>query len=184
MIDRAFETWDDRPISNGEAVHAVYLICKFLETAQRRVKVRTGHLSRTFNGVLAYGEPELAERTIGFLQRGGELHIVIVEEPDLEEGQEIKDHPLLKILCDADIGKGRVRVSQYRGTPHAEVPPYHFIVVDGEAYRLEHDPDNAKAFVELRNTKTAGMLESIFDQEEVYLTDPLLELPMAERATP
>ena len=69
MIDAALEARDDKLISNGKPAHAVYLLNKFLASAERSVRIYTGKLSRAFGGILAYADPELARSAIQFLQK-------------------------------------------------------------------------------------------------------------------
>ena len=161
MIDRAVASCDTEIISNGRPAHAVYIICKFLEAAARRVNICTGRLRRTFGDVLAYQEPQLVQRAINFLQRGGELGILILDEPDVDLGRNVGEHPLLKALSDADIGDGRVNVYGFdERSDH--LPDYHFVVMDGRAVRLEFEPDRAEAYVMLEDTEMGGLLDKAF----------------------
>ena len=160
MIDRAFATRNERIIRNGEPAHAVYLICKFLDIAQRKVLVCTGHLSREFGDVYAWAEPKLADAARRFLaEREGHLRIVITDKPDVDEGQGIVDHPFLRSLSDAETGDGRVDVYHHRAS--SSLP--HYITMDDEALRLEVDPAKAKAYVNLNDPKTCEVLQSIFE---------------------
>ena len=162
MIDRAFATRNERIIRNGEPAHAVYLICKFLDTAQRKILVSTGHLSREFGGVRAWAEPKLADAAKRFLaEREGHLRIVITDSPDVDEGQSIADHPFLRALSDAETGDGYVVV--YHHGASSSLP--HYITMDDEALRIEVDPDNAKAYVNLNDPKTCEVLQGIFESQ-------------------
>ena len=177
MIDRAVASNDRRVISNGRPAHAVYILCKFLEIAKERMIICTGRLRRTFDGVLAYAEPVLIARAINFLRQGGTLDILIVDEPDLESGQTIKDHPLLRELSEAGIGRGRVTVSRLEALLTG-VEAYHFVVADGRAVRLEVNPKQAEAYVRLHDSDTGAVLERIFG-DRVLLGKQLLSLPAA-----
>ena len=165
MIDEALQNPEDRVISNGMPAHAVYLLYKFLERAQEIVRIYTGRLSQSFNGVLAYADPKLAEAAIGFLAKPGtKLSIVIVDDPDIDDGQSIEDHPLLSSIATGDV-QGEVKVS--KGDPkQLDSFKYHFIVMDNQAVRIEFDTDAAKAYVNFRDQDFGKDLVSLFDSVE------------------
>lgn len=177
MINAAHEAREDKLISNGKPAHAVYLLNKFLASAERSVRIYTGKLSRVFDDVLAYGDPELARSAIQFQQKeNSSLSIMIAEDPDVEDGQSIKDHPLLAAISKAAI-KGSVKVS--RGNPDdLEGFNYHFIVMDEEAARVEYDTDKVQAFVNFGYAETGARLARLFDAYQRNST-PLLSLPAA-----
>ena len=177
MIDAALKSREDRIISNGKPAHAVYLINKLLECAQRSVRIYTGRLSRTFDGVLAYADPVIAMSAIAFLgKEGSELSIVIADEPDVEPGRPLRDHPFLKTILDADI-RGEVRVSKAEETDRERFQ-YHFLVVDDEAMRIEIDTKKAQAYVNFGNPPFGQQLRRVFDEFERNGT-PLLPVPEA-----
>ena len=177
MINAAMEARENKLISNGKPAHAVYLLHKFLASAERSVRIYTGKLSRVFDGVLAYGDPELARSAIQFLQKeNSSLSIIIVEDLDVEEGRSIKDHPLLAAISEAEI-RGSLNVS--RGNPDDwENFQYHFVVMDEEAVRVEYDTNKAQAFVNFAYAETGARLARLFDAYQRDST-PLLSLPAA-----
>ena len=176
MVDRAVDSMDTRVISNGRAGHAVYLLCKFMEIAQRRVSICTGELKRTFNGVKAYAEPKLAKSAVSFLRRGGELGIVILDAPDLDGDETIHDHPFLAALSSADIGEGKVTVGQL--DMELPEPVFHYAVVDGRTVRAEVNPQQAEAYAKLWDPNTGSALDSLFEAQ-MQRSKPLFSLPAA-----
>ena len=176
MVDRAVATLNKRVISNSRPGHAVYILCKLLEMAYLRVSICTGHLRRTFDGVKAYAEPKLAELAVKFLQRGGELGIVILETPDVDPGQTIRDHPLLATLSNADIGAGKVTVGHLQDAESE--PPFHFVAVDGRALRVEINPQQAEAYAKLSDLETCAVLDRLFESQ-MRRSRRLLSLPAA-----
>lgn len=177
MIDASLESREDRVISNGKPAHAVYLINKLLACARRSVRIYTGRLSRTFDGVLAYADPVIARSAITFLgKEGSELSIVIADEPDVEPGQPLRDHPFLKAILDADI-RGKLRVSKANEADRERFQ-YHFIVVDDEAMRIEIDTEKAQAYVNFGNAPFGKQLRGVFDEFERNGA-PLLPVPEA-----
>lgn len=176
MVDRAVDSMDPRIISNGRAGHAVYLLWKFMGMAQRRVNICTGELKRTFDGVKAYAEPKLVESAIEFLRRGGELGIVILDEPDLDANQTIHDHPFVAALSSTDIGRGKVTVGRFQ--MELPEPIFHYIVVDGRTVRAEVNPKQAEAYAKLSDPKTGSALDSLFEVQ-MQRSEPLFSLPAA-----
>ena len=74
LIDKAIEHPEDNVISNGKPAHAVYLLNKFFETAKHSIKIYTGNLARTFDGVMAYADPQMAKSAVKFLSQEGSLN--------------------------------------------------------------------------------------------------------------
>ena len=177
MINAALEARENKLISNGKPAHAVYLLNKFLASAERSVRIYTGKLSRTFNGVLAYADSELARSAVQFLQKeNSSLSIIIAGDPDVEEGQSIENHPLLAAISTAAIS-GSVNVSR-GNSDDWEGFHYHFIVMDEEAVRVEYDTNKARAFVNFGYAETGARLARLFDAYQRDST-PLLSLPAA-----
>ena len=179
MIDRAMVDKTDKAISNGKPGHAVYLLHKFLENAQRSVRIYTGNLMRVFDDVLAYAEPELVKSAISFLgKENSKLSIIIVDKPDVDEGQEIEEHPLLAAILEAESDgyiKGKVEVS--RGTREDwDGLEYHFAVMDDDATRLEVDTENAQAYVNFGKQDLGKRLADLFDTFAGN-SAPLLSIP-------
>ena len=165
LVDRAMEAADpSEPISNGKPAHAVYILNTFLQNAEEHVRICTGTLARTFDGVLAYGNHTLVQSAHRFLSKPDtRLSIIIVDAPDIDDGQGIEHHPLLAGLKDVD--EGRLRVSSLRGDTAADFN-HHFVVMDSEALRVEVEPDKAKAFVIFGDESFAEGLANLFDSME------------------
>ena len=164
MIDEALAAADgSNTISNGKPAHAVYILDTFLRNAQEHVRICTGTLAQTFNGVLAYRNPTLIESAKQFLGRPEtRLSIIVMETLDVPDGQPVEQHPLLAAL-DAGDGEG-VRVSKLRGgDPDFN---HHFVVMDEDALRVEVNPDEAEAFVIFGDEEFAGGLAGLFDSIE------------------
>lgn len=157
--DRVISSGKNRFISNGKPAHAVYLIYRFLREAKQQIKITTTCLQRTFDDVLAYAEPKLAEAAIDFLNRGGELQIFIQETPDLDEGKGLDDHPFLASVSKADLEHGSIKVYLSEGSDKF---PYDFMVMDRKSYRFELDPAGAKAYVEFEDRDGAETVDSAF----------------------
>lgn len=165
MIEEALTLADgSNTISNGKPAHAVYILDTFLRNARQSVRICTGKLARTFNGVLAYANPTLIQSAKEFLsQPHTRLSIIVMDTLDVAEGQDVDQHPLLAALEDG-IDDNRVRVSKLRDGDSGF--DHHFVVMDEEALRVEVDPDEAEAFVIFGDEEFAGGLAGLFDSIE------------------
>ena len=175
MIDRRFPEGENKIISNGKPGHAVYLIHKFLSEAKKNIQLCTGRLSREFDGVNAYGDPEIAKAAIRFLQQeGSELSIVVVDQSglDLLDGQPPESHPLVEQLRKAeDSIRGNWRVSQL---PTMEDRfPFHFVVIDKKSFRVEVNPEKAEAYVNFGDEEFGRSFVGLFETME-SVSDPLI----------
>ncbi len=175
MVESALRNKEKKVISNGKPAHAVFLVHQFLDHAEKSVKICTGALSRSFDGVLAYAEPEVAKAAAKFLRRdGSKLSILVVGDLDMDEGQSAADHPLLAAIAQEEIA-GELRVAKIDPGDWAGFK-YHFIVMDRFASRVEFDTDKAQAFVNFGDEKFGRHLAGLFDTFERNST-PLLSIP-------
>ena len=155
MIDRAADAEQDRIISNGKAQHAVYLIRKFFDTAERNVRIYSGKLARHLNGVLAFGDPAVCNAAVDFLSRNGNNRLSIVVDEPISWS-----HPLLTAVHEAGLSE-RVSVSALQGEPTVAC---HFLLRDDAAFRVEVDKNRAKALVNFNDEDFGGTLKEIFER--------------------
>ena len=158
-VDGVIDSGKNRFISNGMPAHAVYLIYIFLREAKQQVNIATTRLQRTFDGVLAYAEPKLAEAAIGFLNRGGELQIFVQGAPDLDEGKKLNDHPFIAAISNANLERESIKVYLNEGS---EKFPYDFMVMDRKSYRFQLSPKKTEAYVEFEDRDGAETVDSAF----------------------
>ena len=176
-VDAVFQSQEDRIISNGEPAHAVYILNKLLEGAERSVGIYTGKLAQTFNGVLAYSDPVIAESAAKLLSKeNSELTIVIAGKPDVPDGQPIRKHPFLAALSKQEI-RGKLRVVEASETDREEVN-FHFVVMDNKAVRIEIDTADAKAYVNFGRPDLAAKFGELLSLVEAD-SKPLFSLPAA-----
>ncbi|MCY4343006.1 MAG: hypothetical protein OXE83_05460 [Gammaproteobacteria bacterium] len=166
LVDRARRDADpDMPISNGMAGHAVYILKTFFDHAESHVRICTGKLARAFDGVLAYSNPSLIRSVVRFISKPGtRLSIIIRDDPDFDAGQGVESHPLLAAL-ERDAADGD-KVQVLKLNQDTQNLRYHFVVMDERAFRVEHEPDAAKAFVIFGNTEFAKDLVDLFGSME------------------
>ena len=169
IIDQACKEKKDALLSNGRPEHAVYLIHKFLENAQQHVRLLTGQLSRTLDGVEVYKNPHIIKAALTFLAKE-DTALSVISENDIDVPGPSQDHPFIQEVTSAkergDI-QGSLKVyreSEEHKTILREANfSYHWMVMDEQAYRLEKDKDKATAFVNFGDKDRATRLANLFD---------------------
>ncbi|MDE0002521.1 MAG: hypothetical protein OXQ29_07490 [Rhodospirillaceae bacterium] len=166
LIDDALKYKANRKIKNTKPAHTVYILNKFFSCARREVRIYTGRLSRSIGALRAYADPDIVGSAIEFLRReDSRLSIVILGEPDVEPGQPIGSHPLLVAISQADGIRGSVRVA--RGDPSEwKEFPYHFMIMDSEAVRIEFDGNCTDAAARFGDAHFTARLVRVFDELE------------------
>lgn len=170
-VNEALERGENKVISNGRAEHAAYIIYKFLTEATNNVRIFSGRLSRTYNGVSVYANRHITEAAATFLAgEGRTLKIVLQDGLDLDEGQTSKDHPLVvavqKLKDEGRLfGTLEIRQASRKAMDYLTEKRYrnHWMIMDEHAYRLETNTEKAGAHVNFADSKTAGALATIFD---------------------
>ena len=162
MVDAAFKAREHKVITNGKPAHAVYLLHKLLDGAERTVCVYTGKLMQTFGDVMAYGDPEMAASAVKFLEKAGtKLAIVVADGVDVPNGSRPGTHPFIKAILDA----GHRIKGEWSVTIGGQASfMYHFLVMDERALRIEVDTDNAQAYANFADPTLAKKLAQIFDR--------------------
>ena len=155
MIDRAAEASASRIISNGKAQHAVYLIYKFLETAERDLRIYSGKLAEHLNGVWAFADKTICNAAVEFLRRDGRNTLNILVEERVEPS-----HPFLAALADAGLLQ-QVKLAQ---VDDKLAPDFHFLLRDDAAFRVEIDKSKAEALVNFNDRRFGGKLRELFDR--------------------
>ena len=162
MIDRVARDRSDQVISNGRPAHAVYLLHKFFEIAEQSIKIFTGRLSQAHDGVLAYANPKLADAAVNFLQKANtSLSIVIADRLDVAEGESSSNHPFLTRIWNSEP-KGQFEVYQALKN-ESPILPYHFLVMDGSAIRVEMNTEDVTAIASFNSSDLAAGLTSLYD---------------------
>jgi len=166
LIDDALKYRANRKIKNTKPAHTVYILNKFFSCARRNVRIYTGRLSRSVGALRAYADPDIVRSAVEFLRReDSRLSIIILGEPDVDPGQPIGSHPLLAAISEADGIRGTVRVVRGNTSEWDEFP-YHFMIMDSEAVRIEFDGNCTDAAARFGDAHFAGRLVRIFDELE------------------
>ena len=166
------------PFSNGRPLHAVYLIREFFLNAKDDMRIFSGSLARYSDRdddgpdshMALYADPHVTDAIKKFLRKDGAKLKVVVDKLDVDDGQ-METHPLihavkslkasgeLKGSCELrEIDPG---VAEYLRTQNYN---YHMMLMDKSAYRVETDPDNFKAYVNVNDAEMTGSLIDFFDE--------------------
>ena len=178
-IDAALENKDKRYISNGRPEHAAFLVHRFLKNAEQTVRIYSGSLSRSLDGVDVYGAAHIVEAAQAFLGRGGRIQIVVQNGVDSPSGESIEAHPFLRSAEGVEQGEGKRQGSLVvkKATVSNALTAYHWMVMDESAYRLETDIESAKAHANFGTPKVATQLAQLFDELLYVSGETLFEWP-------
>ena len=176
LIDKKIQAREDEIISNGRTAHAVYLLFKFFENAQKSIEICCGSLAKELEGVRVYADNTLAIAAINFLQKeDSELSILVVDGIDGAEAGGALNHPFLAAINRADNIKGKATVAKLSEEAYKSFP-YHFLVMDKSAVRIETDPKKVQAYVNFGDKPFGMSLAQIFSEFKAA-SSPLIELP-------
>ena len=173
MVDEAFAHDLDKSFSNGKSAHAIYLIEKFFSHAQSTIRLYSGTLARHWKEddggkIKIYASSNLIGSVLTFLRKDDtRLDIVVDQAIDVEDGDSVGDHPLLKAIGTAEPPiRGTVRVFvDRRYEPPEDVPRApHFMVIDRKGFRIETDPDKAEASANVNDVPLAIRIANFFDR--------------------
>ncbi len=166
LVDDALRYKVNRKIINRKPAHAVYVLRRFFECARNDVRIYTGRLSRSIGNVRAYADPEIVAAAVEFLRREeSRLSIVILGAPDVDPGQPLESHPLLAAISEAEGIRGTVCVSRGDLREWKDFP-YHFIIMDREAVRIEFDGNSVDAALRFGDAHFVSRLVRIYDEFE------------------
>ena len=133
-------------IYNSSQRHAAVLIEQLFLSAQQTVRIVCRSLREG-----SYGTPDVLREARAFLDRGGEIH-VIVAQPESGETNS---------FLVAMQGRQNVNVLV---APHVlEVVRFDFMVADGRAYRFEADATKCVARANFNDTEMAASLDESFE---------------------
>lgn len=171
IIDQACLSKKDALLSNGRPEHAVYIIHKFLENAQQKVRLFSGQLLCTLEDVSVYGNPYIIEAAKAFLREPRTtLSVILEKEIDVAPEKSPQDHPLIQAVVAAkeeEAIQGSLKVyrvlEEFSKILKESNFAYHWMVMDEQAYRLENDTEKATAFVNFGDTVKATRLGNLFD---------------------
>ena len=171
LLDAALEQKIDAVLSNGKPEHARFIIQRFLEHADTTVRLVSGKLTKVFDGVNVYGHEKIKEAAKKFLRREGTQLSILLQEGIDAEGENAENHPLvqeIRALEQRHELEGKLEIRKASDEDVANYLesefPYHWMVMDKDAYRLETDCEQAKASVNFGDPRMAEGLAEFFDR--------------------
>ena len=182
-IDEKLSSGEDIGISNGKPIHAVFLIERFIKKAKNRIRLFSGKLSqKSDSGIPIYSDPHIVTAALEFLsKKESNLTIILEEEIDVDPWEKLEAHPLIqKILEAKEEGEIRGRFELRRANQRALSfldrfnTRTHFMILDEQAYRIETDLEEMKAYVNFGNPDNAESLSILFDEGIYTDSDPLI----------
>ena len=172
-VDEVVSQGTDERFSNGKPWHAVYLLFKFIEAAERSVRIFSGTLVRsTSKGVKIYGEPRVIDATCAFLRRPDTILRIALEQAVDAPGGDANKHPLVAAVRNlkacGDL-KGTFELRRVDGKTTDSLRQrnvlHHMMLMDQRGWRIETDPnlEDVKAIVNANNSKETRSLCNGFD---------------------
>ena len=184
-IDEKLSSGEDIGISNGKPIHAVFLIERFIKKAENRIRLFSGKLSqKSDSGIPIYSDPHIATAVLEFLyKKQSNLTIILENEIDIDSWEKLEDHPLIQKIVEANekgkiLGKFELRQANQKALDFLDryEARTHFMVLDQQAYRIETDLEEMKAYVNFGNTNAVKSLSVIFDRSVYPQSNPLIEI--------
>ena len=147
--------------ANGKPEHAVYLIHKLLSNAKETVLLFCTNLALTDTSYLAYGSAYVIDVARNFLRNpGAELSIIV--RGDVDGGAD--NHPLIQAVRNEKGNgwmMGRFEVRRLQDGAASDEPD--FILVDGNAARIETDRENSKALAVFGDGELGRIASGVFE---------------------
>ena len=171
--DRVYSSKPDL-LGNSNPAHAVYVIKRFVDLAQQRVRMYTGSLQRVsdrpgYTGLRIYSDPNLIESFRAFLSKspGNSLQIVIEDEID---GQS-NSHPLVeyfKSISKEDESCGKVELrkvsGKFRKAMEEKDLNRHMVLVDDTYMRSEINHEKSTAILLFNDASNISKFTEFFDE--------------------
>lgn len=154
-VDWMILTNRDEWMSNARPDHAVYIMKKFFENANEKVRVFTGKLNQKQDGVDVWADAGVIEAARIFLSGPGTQLLVVADEGKID-AESPWAHPLLGALRSfAGQGKLKIRSASKVSTDFLDKHDLrkHFILMDNRGIRLETNQEKTKAHVNFNSKR-------------------------------
>lgn len=148
-------------ISNSSTEHATALIEALIRRAKNEILIFTGSLSKE-----VYANKSVVDAFISFLSRDSGHVEIIVQSPNCEDGETVvSDQSGLIGKLRHTMGAGLLeKVKIFKADDALKSIEYHFMVVDGTAYRFEPDKTKHVAFATFNGVELGRRLNEKFDE--------------------
>jgi len=154
IIDECAKDQKNLEISNGNSIHATYLIKALFKNAEKEIRIYTGSLSDEI-----FGNDELIDTAIKFLTEKEDRSVKIAYQEICDEDT-IKSREFVKEILNNDRIKNKLEVwdvsSAYKDITN------HFTLMDETAYRFETDHENKRAIANFGDYASAKTLKGSF----------------------
>ncbi|MEQ1663712.1 MAG: hypothetical protein ABL877_13550 [Thiobacillus sp.] len=161
MLDQLFEQNSPTIISNSSTDHAIPLVAKLFQKARREAMIFTGAANPAI-----YATDEVVEAA-GSLVVGqnGNLFIIVQKSAEAVSDASLLDEAdcLIKKIKTRFGETATQNIHLYRADNSLQDLDYHFMVVDGEAFRFEPDNKKHEAFASFNNKEVGAKLKTMFD---------------------
>ena len=159
MVDSACENHENSVISNGKAVHAIYLLYKLIANAKSEIRVLTGKLAPTLDDgrYHAYSDPKIIEAAAEFAANGGVLRILFADGSE----EDRNTHPFIRNVFER-VPNAKLELGMPDNDVWGESDP-HFITMDEEAYRFETNTMTKQALANFGDKELSRELTKLFD---------------------
>jgi hypothetical protein len=151
QVKEAAALRNGEPLYNSSLDHATVLTEALFEHAQRDVCILSGRMN-----ALVYGASAVIEKARLFLSDRDRTVRVIVEDPSAID---VRDHPFFT----AFLGHHDVEI-RVLDSGLSELLPYHFMVMDSDSYRFEHDKTLPHAIAAFGDRTVGANLSHVFSE--------------------
>lgn len=172
MLDDLARSNSDSIISNGNDGHATALIAKLFEVARKSVNIFTGP-----QDVDIYTDSAVLNAAARFLQQENAQLKIILDKDTENEGIENPSNNKFLVLLHNKLGDSlRNKVIVYPADDEAARIPYHYILIDDNAFRFEPNKKVHEALASFNNKPAAGFIKASFEKLRDRLTPAQLNI--------
>lgn len=161
MLDQLFEQNSPTIISNSSTDHAIPLVAKLFQKARHEAMIFTGAANP-----MIYATDEVVEAA-GSLVVGqnGNLFIIVQQSAEAVPDSKLLDEAdcLISKLKNRFGESAAHNIHLYRADKSLQDLDYHFMVVDGAAFRFEPDNKKHEAFASFNNKEVGEKLKEMFN---------------------
>ena len=161
-------------LGNSNPSHAVYVLKRFIDLAQRELRLYTGCLQQVsdrfgYEGLRIYSDPNLIESFRDFLSKSSQnsLKIVVEDEIDGSNGS----HPLIecfKSIKSSGKSSGKVELRKIEKKLRDEMERLeanrHLVLVDNSFMRTEISHEKSAAILLFHDSENITPISNFFDE--------------------
>jgi restriction system protein len=146
FVQQFASTGSGGPFTSSRSEHVAIVISQLFLTATKEVLILTNSLNPHI-----FADKEVVDAAKAFLQRNPQGNIRIISEEPIQS-----NHPLLHALGHG--AQCRIVPAELR-----KLMTFHFVVTDGQSFRLETDSRKPEAIVQFGNKEMGERMRQTFD---------------------